>query len=40
MAHTLSTVENRHILLVEDDMTIAEAVAARLRAEGFTVEIA
>jgi DNA-binding response OmpR family regulator len=40
MAHTLSTVENRHILLVEDDTTIAEAVAARLRAESFTVEIA
>ena len=40
MAHTLSTVENRHILLVEDDTTIAEAVAARLRAEGFTVETA
>jgi hypothetical protein len=40
MAHTLSTVENRHVLLGEDDMTIAEAVAGRLRAESFTVEIA
>lgn len=28
------------ILVVEDEPTIAEAVAARLRAEGFTVEIA
>jgi DNA-binding response OmpR family regulator len=28
------------ILLVEDERTIAEAVAARLRAEGFTVQIA
>jgi DNA-binding response OmpR family regulator len=28
------------ILLVEDERTIAEAVAARLRAEGYTVQIA
>jgi DNA-binding response OmpR family regulator len=28
------------ILVVEDEATIAEAVAARLRSEGFTVEIA
>jgi DNA-binding response OmpR family regulator len=28
------------ILLVEDERTIADAVAARLRAEGFTVQIA
>jgi DNA-binding response OmpR family regulator len=40
MAHTLGTVEDRHILLVEDETTIAEAVAARLQAERFTVEIA
>lgn len=30
----------RTILVVEDDALIADAVAARLRAEGFTVEIA
>jgi DNA-binding response OmpR family regulator len=30
----------RRVLVVEDERTIAEAVAARLRAEGFTVEIA
>ncbi|MEU8816288.1 response regulator transcription factor [Actinoplanes sp. NPDC048796] len=30
----------RRVLVVEDDKTIAEAVAARLRAEGFTVELA
>jgi DNA-binding response OmpR family regulator len=30
----------RRILVVEDERAIAEAVAARLRAEGFTVEIA
>ncbi len=30
----------RRILVVEDERTIAEAVAARLRAEGFTVEVA
>jgi DNA-binding response OmpR family regulator len=29
----------RRVLVVEDERTIAEAVAARLRAEGFTVEI-
>jgi DNA-binding response OmpR family regulator len=41
MAHTVCTVENQqHILLVEDESTIADAVAARLRAESFTVEIA
>jgi len=28
-----------HILVVEDERTIAESVAARLRAEGFTVEL-
>src|ERR1700742_5078029 len=30
----------RRVLVVEDERTIAEAVAARLRAETFTVEIA
>jgi DNA-binding response OmpR family regulator len=30
----------RRVLVVEDERTIAEAVAARLRAEGFAVEIA
>ena len=32
--------EVRRILVVEDERAIAEAVAARLRAEGFAVEIA
>jgi DNA-binding response OmpR family regulator len=32
--------EERRILVVEDEQTIADAVAARLRAEGFTVEVA
>jgi DNA-binding response OmpR family regulator len=30
----------RRVLVVEDERTIAEAVAARLNAEGFTVEVA
>ncbi|MEV6067255.1 response regulator transcription factor [Nocardia sp. NPDC052001] len=30
----------RRILVVEDEPTIAESIAARLRAEGFTVELA
>ncbi|MET7864575.1 response regulator transcription factor [Micromonospora taraxaci] len=30
----------RRVLVVEDERTIAESIAARLRAEGFTVEIA
>ncbi|WP_405115299.1 response regulator transcription factor [Micromonospora sp. NBC_01405] len=30
----------RRVLVVEDERTIAESVATRLRAEGFTVEIA
>ncbi|WP_156094645.1 response regulator transcription factor [Nocardia lijiangensis] len=30
----------RRILVVDDEVTIAESVAARLRAEGFTVELA
>jgi DNA-binding response OmpR family regulator len=33
-------VSERKILVVEDERTIAEAVAARLRAEGFTVQVA
>lgn len=32
--------KDQHILLVEDETTIADAVAARLQAERFTVEIA
>src|SRR5690606_31084433 len=34
------TKRQRRILVVEDEPTIAESVAARLRAEGFQVEIA
>ncbi|WP_447004154.1 response regulator transcription factor [Saccharothrix isguenensis] len=30
----------RRVLVVEDDLTIAESVAARLRAEGFEVDVA
>jgi DNA-binding response OmpR family regulator len=30
----------RRVLVVEDDVTIAESIAARLRAEGFAVEVA
>ena len=30
----------RRVLVVEDEPTIADAVAARLRAEGFTVQVA
>ena len=30
----------RRILVVDDEVTIAESVAARLRADGFTVEVA
>jgi len=33
-------VSERRVLVVEDERTIAEAVAARLRAEGFAVRIA
>ena len=32
--------QHRRILVVEDERTIAESIAARLRAEGFAVEIA
>jgi len=35
----MSTLQRR-ILVVEDDRTIAESVAARLRAEGFAVDLA
>jgi DNA-binding response OmpR family regulator len=30
----------RRVLVVEDDITIAESVAVRLRAEGFVVSVA
>ncbi|HEY0001536.1 MAG TPA: DNA-binding response regulator, partial [Actinoplanes sp.] len=36
----METACERRVLVVEDERTIADAVAARLRAEGFTVEIA
>jgi DNA-binding response OmpR family regulator len=32
--------KQRRVLVVEDERTIAESVAARLRSEGFTVELA
>jgi DNA-binding response OmpR family regulator len=32
--------ERRRILVVEDERTIAESIAARLRAEGYTVDLA
>ncbi|MGH3680138.1 MAG: response regulator [Natronosporangium sp.] len=35
-----ASTRQRRILVVEDDPTIAESVAARLRAEGFAVELA
>jgi DNA-binding response OmpR family regulator len=35
----LDTTTERKVLVVEDERTIAEAVAARLRAEGFTVQV-
>jgi DNA-binding response OmpR family regulator len=37
---THASTRTRTILVVEDEATIAEAVAARLRSEGFAVEIA
>ena len=37
---TRADVTTRSILVVEDEATIAQSVAARLRSEGFTVEIA
>jgi len=36
----VETTTERRVLVVEDERTIAEAVGARLRAEGFTVQIA
>ena len=36
----METATQRRVLVVEDERTIAESVAARLRAEGFAVEIA
>jgi DNA-binding response OmpR family regulator len=36
----VDTAIERRVLVVEDERTIAEAIAARLRAEGFTVEVA
>lgn len=36
----MDTATERRVLVVEDERTIADAIAARLRAEGFLVEIA
>jgi DNA-binding response OmpR family regulator len=36
----VDTATDRRVLVVEDERTIAEAIAARLRAEGFTVQTA
>jgi DNA-binding response OmpR family regulator len=36
----VDTATERRVLVVEDERTIADAIAARLRAEGFLVEIA
>ena len=36
----VDTATQRRVLVVEDEPTIAESVAARLRAEGFAVEVA
>jgi DNA-binding response OmpR family regulator len=38
--NTLPTMSVRRVLVVEDERTIADAIAARLRAEGFEVEVA
>ncbi|HEY0497805.1 MAG TPA: response regulator transcription factor [Kutzneria sp.] len=40
MAEQRPSGEQRRVLVVDDEPTIAESVAARLRAEGFEVEIA
>ncbi|MBF6169649.1 response regulator transcription factor [Streptomyces gardneri] len=40
MEHSAPAQGARRILVVDDEMTIAESVAARLRAEGFTVDVA
>src|SRR5690349_17064875 len=36
----MSVSERRRVLVVEDERTIAESIAARLRAEGFAVDLA
>src|SRR5262245_49721601 len=36
----MSVTERRRVLVVEDERTIAESIAARLRAEGFAVDLA
>ncbi|MGW4717148.1 response regulator [Nocardia sp. NPDC004260] len=40
MEHSAPAQAARRILVVDDEMTIAESVAARLRAEGYTVDLA
>ncbi|MFD8250309.1 response regulator [Nocardia sp. NPDC059691] len=40
MEHSAPAQSARRILVVDDEMTIAESVAARLRAEGYTVDLA
>ncbi|MGQ4615427.1 response regulator [Nocardia sp. R7R-8] len=40
MEHSAPARAARRILVVDDEMTIAESVAARLRAEGYTVDLA
>jgi DNA-binding response OmpR family regulator len=40
MTEARSTAGRRTVLVVDDEPTIAASVAARLRAEGFTVEVA
>ncbi|HEX5594831.1 MAG TPA: response regulator transcription factor [Micromonosporaceae bacterium] len=40
MSEHVGRLEERRVLVVEDERTIAESVAARLRAEGFLVDIA
>ncbi|WP_083880609.1 response regulator transcription factor [Nocardia araoensis] len=40
MEHSAPARAARRILVVDDEITIAESVAARLRAEGYTVDLA
>ncbi|MGY1869222.1 MULTISPECIES: response regulator transcription factor [Nocardia] len=40
MEHSAPAQAARRILVVDDELTIAESVAARLRAEGYTVDLA
>jgi DNA-binding response OmpR family regulator len=40
VSSTLAPVATRTILVIEDEATIAQSVAARLRSEGYAVEIA